>query len=484
MLCNTCILNMSNVFCKLALFIFYNYSNSKSKTATVSSNQQESHLNRARASIKFILSWHSNLRKPGKTLSDLGLIGLVKPYLDTLIFSLNKLNSKVIRISAFGLVSRGKSAVLNALLGEKILQTGPLHGVTQYPRSVYWHPGGKVQLELVDTPGLDEIGGESRAQMAREVSCQADLSLFVVSGDITHTEYQALQELRQLQKPLILVFNKIDLYPDIDRRKIYHKLKQLGKANQQSQLLQPDEIVMVAAEPAPIEVRVEFTDGTVDYKWETPPSQVESLKQVILKILNREGQSLLALNALIQARDASSAIAAKTIEIHAGQAEDLIWQFAKYKALIVALNPIALLDVLGGMMADLVLVRSLSRLYGLPMTGYEAGKLLRTILVGSGGILLSEIGSNLLLGLNKSTIAITYGGNHANITTYLSAAVTQAGIAGYSSYAVGKATQAYLERGCNWGELGASSIITEILAEVEHNTILHRLHQELSLKNR
>ena len=74
-------------------------------------------------------------------------------------------------------------------------------------------------------------------------------------------------------------------------------------------------------------------------------------------------------------------------------------------------------------------------------------------------------------------------GNHANITAYIGAAVTQAGIAGYSSYAIGKATQAYLEKGCNWGKLGASRIIAEILAEVEPNTILHRLRQELSLKN-
>jgi len=59
----------------------------------------------------------------------------------------------VIRIAAFGLVSRGKSAVLNALLGQKILQTGPLNGVTQWPRSVRWvaNEKGKVQVELIDT---------------------------------------------------------------------------------------------------------------------------------------------------------------------------------------------------------------------------------------------------------------------------------------------------------------------------------------------
>jgi uncharacterized protein len=439
-------------------------------------NTQETHLNRARASLRQALSWYSYLRKPGQQ-SNPELAGLVKPELEMLTSTLNKLDSNVIKIAAFGLVSRGKSAVLNALLGEKILQTGPLNGVTQYPRSVRWNPGGKVQVELIDTPGLDEIQGELRAQMARDVARQADLILFVVSGDITRTEYQALLELRQAQKPLILVFNKIDLYPDTDRTAIYKNLQQLGAGHPQRKPLKPDEIVMIAAEPAPLEVRVEFPDGRVDYEWETPLPQVDELKQTILNILNREGRSLLALNALIQARDAEEIIAQKTIDLRDRQAEDLIWQYTKYKALAVALNPIAFLDILGGTLADLALIRSLAKLYSLPMTGYEAGNLLRTIIFSSGGLLLGEIGSSVLLGLGKSTAALTSGENPTNITAFAGSAIAQAGIAGYGAYTVGKAAQVYLEKGCTWGQLGANTVIQEILSQVDRNTILYRLRQ-------
>ncbi|MDY6897156.1 MAG: Era-like GTP-binding protein, partial [Cyanobacteriota bacterium] len=186
-------------------------------------NQQETHLNRARASLRQALSWYGSLRKPG---FDSELAGLVKPEIQLLTSNLNKLDYNVIRIAAFGLVSRGKSAVLNALMGQKILETGPLNGVTQYPRSIRWNPGGKVEVELIDTPGLDEIAGEARGQMAREVTRQADLILFVVSGDITRTEYEALLDLRKAQKPLILVFNKTDLYPDTDKTAIYSNLQQ------------------------------------------------------------------------------------------------------------------------------------------------------------------------------------------------------------------------------------------------------------------
>ncbi len=450
-------------------------------------NLQETHLNRARASLTQALSWYGRLRKPG-VRSNSQLAGLVKPELETLTSTLHKLDHNIIRIAAFGLVSRGKSAVLNALLGQKILQTGPLNGVTQYPRSIYWNPGGKVQVELIDTPGLDEIAGESRAQMARDVVRQADLILFVVSGDITQIEYRALHKLRQAQKPLILVFNKIDLYPDTDTEAIYRNLQQLGgnggvtdelSVSFTTAPLQPDEIVMVAAEPAPMEVRVEWSNGNVTYELETPPPQIDELKQIILKILNREGRSLLALNALIQAKDAEVAIAQKTIALRASETEDLIWQFTKYKALAVGLNPIAFLDVLGGTVADLVLIRSLARLYNLPMTGYEAGKILKTILFSSGGLLLGELGSGLLLGLGKSATAIATVDNPTNITAYAGSALAQAGIAGYGAYAVGKAAQAYLEKGCTWGELGASTVIAEILSEVEPDTIMYRLRQEL-----
>ena len=451
-------------------------------------NLQESHLNRARASIRQALSWYGHLRKPGQLSSNPELVGLVKPDLEVLTSTLSKLDSNVIRIAVFGLVSRGKSAVLNALLGQKVLQTGPLNGVTQYPRSVRWTPStsGKVQVELIDTPGLDEIEGQARAQMALDVARSSDLILFVVAGDITRTEYDALCELRKSQKPLILVFNKVDLYPETDRESIYRSLQQLGSGNAAGRKLQMllscDEIVMVAAEPAPMEVRVEYPNGDVAYEWETPPPQVDELKQKILQILNREGRSLLALNALLQVQQAEAAIAQKTIDQRSLAAEDLIWQYAKYKAIAVGLNPIAFLDLLGGFVADLALIRSLARLYNLPMTGFEAAKLLRTIILSSGGLLLSELGSGLMLGLGKSATAIASGENPTNITAYAGAAITQAGIAGYGSYAIGQAAKVYLERGCSWGQFGASTVIQEILSQVEPNTILYRLRLELGLK--
>ena len=164
-----------------------------------------------------------------------------------------------------------------------------------------------MQVELIDTPGIDEVGGEVRGEMAKQVTRQADLILFVVAGDITRTEYQALCELQTAQKPLILVFNKIDLYPELDRKAIYKSLQALGNAEKlaadavtdksDSENLSPKnpspksatksptksapknakslEIVMIAAEPAPMQVRIEWPDGRITHEWESPPPQVD-----------------------------------------------------------------------------------------------------------------------------------------------------------------------------------------------------------------
>ncbi len=457
-------------------------SRAQPQPAAVPSSWQEILLKSARASLRQVLTRHS--------LYHAQLQPELQDELNLLAASRDKLDQAVIQIAVFGLVSRGKSAVLNALLGQKVFLTGPLNGVTRWPRSVRWSPAislpvateathpfpSKVQIELIDTPGLDEVEGQVHAQMAREVTYQADLILFVISGDLTRTELQALTELRETQKPLILVFNKIDLYPGCDRQTIYQHIRD----QRLRQLISPREIVMTAAEPAPLQVRVEWPDGRFTYEWESPPAQVDQLKQKILEILNREGKPLLALNALFQATQVETAISTKVFSLKNTQAQALIWRFVRFKALAVALNPVALLDLLGGAISDLLLIRALARLYGFPITSFEAGKLWSKVFFSTGALVAGELGSSFALGLGKSGVAFTEG--VGGVPTYVGAAIAQAGFAGYGTYVVGQAAQYYLIHGCTWGSLGPSTVIQDILTRVEPDTILYQVRQELQDK--
>ncbi len=417
----------------------------------------------------------------------------VKTGIDQLTTLMNKLDSSLLRVAVFGLVSRGKSAVINALMGEKVLETGPLNGVTQWPRSLYWTPAADqsakpkepLKLELIDTPGLDEIEGQARGEVAREVAQQADLILFVVSGDVTQTEYFALQQLYTTRKPLLLVFNKVDLYPDADRDSVARNLQALWQqAESKSDLPQGarlvDDIVMVSAEPTPLQVRVEWPDGRTSEEWESPPAQIEPLRTTLLKIVREEGPTLVALNALRQAGVIEQKLAAETTALNQANADELIWKYAKYKAIAVALNPVALLDMLGGIGSDIVMIRALSRLYGFPMTRFEASTLWQTIIRSSGTLLLSEFGTSLILGFGKSGAAIWSAfESFSGLTAYAGAMTAQAGAAGYGTYAVGQAAKVYLQQGCTWGETGVNTVMQTILSQAKADSTLERLQAEI-----
>lgn len=420
----------------------------------------------------------------------LGDAPTAKVQVETLTALEARLANPVLRIAVFGLVSRGKSAVINSLLGEAVLPTGPLHGVTRWPRSVYWRPAVEAvhdplelpQIELIDTPGLDEVDGEARSAMAQEVAHQADLILFVVAGDITRTEYQALVDLQAARKPLVLVFNKIDLYPDTDRQSIYDALMALWRetAPTGDRALSVDDIVMVAAAPTPVQVRVEWPNGRITEEWETPPPAVAPLKKALITLARQDGTALIALNVLREADGLETDWAKRAIATHQEAAEALIWRFAQYKALAVAFNPIAVLDLLGGLGADLAMIRALAKLYGLPVTRHEARKLWRVIAQSSGTLLLGELGTGLLLGTGKTAAAAwSVVDSAGGLTALLSAMAAQAGAAGYGTYAVGKATQVYLERGCTWGPQGAKSVMQEILSQIDQDSTVARLRREI-----
>ncbi|NEP06428.1 MAG: GTPase, partial [Okeania sp. SIO4D6] len=125
--------------------------------------QGQQHWKRARASLRKALNRYSALQNTAQKTITSEFLSSLKTQLDLLKSNIDKLDQGVIQIAVFGLVSRGKSAVLNALLSEKILETGALNGVTQWPRAIRWTPNifinshqqETAKIDLIDTPGLD-----------------------------------------------------------------------------------------------------------------------------------------------------------------------------------------------------------------------------------------------------------------------------------------------------------------------------------------
>src|SRR5690606_21337144 len=87
---------------------------------------------------------------------------------------LERLEQGELQIAVFGRVSVGKSAVLNALAGRTVFEVGVLHGTTQRAGHLRWQVAAEHGVQLVDTPGINELSGEERERLAEEVAGHAD----------------------------------------------------------------------------------------------------------------------------------------------------------------------------------------------------------------------------------------------------------------------------------------------------------------------
>jgi GTPase len=421
----------------------------------------------------------------------------LEPAIAGLNAMLDKLEQSVIHIAAFGMVGRGKSSLLNALLGQPIFEAGAIHGVTKSYHVADWvvtrehfrdpdHPilraalpaMGASQIQLIDTPGIDEVGGELRESLAKEVAEQSDLLLFIVSGDITKVEYQALSALREIGKPMLLVFNKVDQYPEADRDSIHRTIRD----NRVKELLSPDDIVMAAASPLVPEA-TRLADGRINVKMTVGEPQVEDLKLKILEVLHREGKSLVALNSMLYADEIHERLVQRKMEIRDQSANRVIWNGVITKAVAVAVNPVTVLDILSSAAVDVSMILALSKLYGIEMTQQGALSLLKNVAMTMGGItageLLADLGLSSLKGLLGLAAPATGG---LSLVPYVSVALTQAGVAGVSTYGIGQITKVYLANGASWGPDGPKSVVTQILGSLDEDSVLNRIKEELRAK--
>lgn len=398
---------------------------------------------------------------------------------DQLQQMLRKLTEGRVEIVVFGEISTGKSALINALVGEAVAAVDVRGGWTQEVWHVPWKGCGycirglaQSQIVLVDTPGLNEVGGADRGVLAREAAERSDLILFVTDSDLNETEFSALTALSAIHKPMLLVFNKIDLYSPDQRQ----RLVQVLRDDRLSGLVPAENVVLAAADPRPVEYVIEAADGSTRHQWRTPQPDVGQLKARILEILDQEGLALLALNGALYAADRSDRIATLRVAFRDRAANQVIWSYAAVKSATVALNPVPIADMLGGSAVDVTMVITLSRIYGLEISWGHARELITSILKAAGwlaGGLALEYAMHVASSAFK-LLTVGYG-------TVLTA-IPQGAAAGFGSYLVGHAAKHYFEHGSSWGSESPKEVVRRILDQTDRQSVLAGLKEEISKK--
>ena len=396
--------------------------------------------------------------------------------LDELARMSEKLESGRVEIVVFGEISTGKSALINALVGEDLTNVNVQGGWTKDLWHVPWEgvgycvPGfADSQVVLIDTPGLNEVEGAERAEMARTAAAKADLVLFVTDSDLNETEFAALEELVVSHKPILLVLNKADLY----RREELEQLLELFRGPRLSGMVEAENILVTQADPREREYVIESADGSTRSEWRKPAPEVDALEERILEVLEAEGKSLLALNAAMFAADKSDRMAALRVRLREDAASSTIWKFAVMKSLAVALNPLPAVDVLGGTAVDATMVVTLGKIYGMSITTANAQSLVTSILKAAGWVMLSEAVVTYASSVFK---ALTLG--YGSVAT----ALPQGAAAGYGSYIVGQAARYYFQHGASWGNESPKQVITQILENTDKESVLERLKTEIKQK--
>lgn len=148
---------------------------------------------------------------------------------ETLAHSISQLDELFLLV-VVGEFNSGKSAFINALLGQKLLKEGVTPTTTQINVLRFGETQERkvenehlhtltapvellAELNIVDTPGTNAIIRQHEA-ITQQFVPRSDLVLFVTSADrpFTESERAFLENIRDWGKKVVIVLNKIDLF--------------------------------------------------------------------------------------------------------------------------------------------------------------------------------------------------------------------------------------------------------------------------------
>jgi len=205
-----------------------------------------------------------------------------------------------------GEFNSGKSAFINALLGDRflpegvtpttsqihILRYGPEPGREAQEEGVLavTYPAGFLEeINIVDTPGTNAIV-RRHEQLTQNFVPRSDLVIFVTSADrpFTESERAFMEQIRQWGKKVVIVLNKIDL---IDDPEVTHVVGYI-RENALALLGFAPEILPVSARLA---LRAKLSQNGAEREALWAESRFQAIETYVLKTLDEKSRVQLKL---------------------------------------------------------------------------------------------------------------------------------------------------------------------------------------------
>ncbi|MBW4421443.1 MAG: DUF697 domain-containing protein [Myxacorys californica WJT36-NPBG1] len=267
-----------------------------------------------------------------------------------------------------------------------------------------WASQVSHKLTVNDTPELFAAteGGIIAERDAWQLTRSSDLVLFVTNGDLTATEFQAIERITTAQKRLILLFNKQDQYRPEDQQAILTQLRQRVQ-----KLLPPQDVIAIATNPTQVKVRQLLADGMTREWLEKPNPQISPLIERLNQILMQEGQQLILTSSLSNLKEVKSEAKTALNQVWRDRAMPIVEQAQWIVAGTAFANPFPALDLLATAAINAQMVMDLSKLYQRKFSLDQA----KTIAATIAGLMLKlglvEVSTQAIAGILK-TNAVTF----------------------------------------------------------------------------
>lgn len=345
-----------------------------------------------------------------------------------------------LRVVVFGTGATGKTSLVNAIVGRSAGTVAAPIGTTTETQSYPLRLRGlDRRITLIDTPGLSEMGalGSDREAAVRTLATEADLLLFVVDNDLRQSEYEVVRSLLAMGKRLILILNKIDLYPEADVVAILHQLQRRFQDS-----IATDDLVAIAAHPAPVQLE--------SGEWLAPEPTLRPLLQRMAEVLRSSSEELIADTILLQSQRLNDDIRQQLSQERRRLAEQVIERFQWIGAGVIAVTPLPGVDLIATAAVNAKMVVDIGKIYGCELD------------LESGQVLARSLGKTLIgLGVLKGAIELFSLALQTNVATFIIGRAVQGVTAAYLTRIAGLSFITYFQQDQDWGDGGISEVVEQ-----------------------